>query len=80
MLHISHLNTDKGSGVREETHNEKVKLILLDLIRIPSGASCKGLPPTENTFYQYEDMYLHRDSNPSLWNTVFHSSWRYNGN
>ena len=52
--------------------------------RTPSGATCKGVLQLEATFIDVKNMYLHRDSNPGLWNTVpcfshqkkVASSWR----
>ena len=48
------------------------KLIIgnASLGRTSSGATCKGVLQLEATFIDVKNMYLHRDSNPSLWNTV----------
>ena len=43
---------------------------MLALVRTPSGATCKGVLQLEATFIDVKNMYLHRDSNPGLWNTV----------
>ena len=38
--------------------------------RTPSGATYKGVLQLKATFIEVKNMYLHRDSNPGLWNTV----------
>ena len=43
---------------------------MLAKVRTPSGATCKGVLQLEATFIDVKNMCLHRDSNPSLWNTV----------
>ena len=43
---------------------------MLDYVRTPSGATCKGVLQLDATFIEVKNMYLHRDSNPGLWNTV----------
>ena len=42
---------------------------MLALVRTPPGATCKGVLQLEATFNEVKNMYLHRDSNPGLWNT-----------
>ena len=36
--------------------------------RTPTGATCKSILQLEATFIDLKNMYLHRDSNPGLWN------------
>ena len=43
---------------------------MLAYVRAPSGATCKGVLQLEATVIDVENMYLHRDLNPGLWNTV----------
>ena len=42
---------------------------MLAQVWTPSGATCKGVRQLEATFIDVKNMYLHRDSNPGLWNT-----------
>ena len=50
--------------------NVNVKPAMLALVRTHSGATCKGVLQLEVTFIEVKNMYLHRDSNLGLWNTV----------
>ena len=43
---------------------------MLAKVRKSSGATCKALPQLEATLIDVKNMYLHRDSNPGLWNTI----------
>ena len=50
--------------------NVNVKPAMLALVRTHSGATCKGILQLEVTFIEVKNMYLHRVSNPGLWNTA----------
>ena len=43
---------------------------MLAQVRTPGGATCKGVLQLEATFTDVKNMYLQKDSNPGLWNTV----------